>query len=178
MKPTVIGFSGRIKSGKTTVSQAVADVLSLPRASFGDFVRAEAQRRGLDGESRSVLQNLGELLIDQGWLRFCQDVLATVDWQPGNSLVVDGIRHAAAVRTLSRIVDPLPFVLVHVAVDEEIRQHRFQRQEMQSLREAESHSTEADVKDVLPMMADLIVDGAQAVDDLVREILSGIEDCR
>ena len=166
MKQTVIGFSGRIKSGKTTVSQAVADALSCQRASFGDFVRAEATRQGLDAESRSVLQDVGEMLIVQGWPQFCRNVLATADWQPGSSVVVDGIRHAEAVRQLARIVDPIPFVLVHVAVDEEVQQHRIQDEESQNLEDTEFHSTEADVKEVLPMMADLVIDGSHSVDDL------------
>ena len=175
MKRSVIGFSGRIKSGKTTISQAVATALSFPRASFGDYVREEAKRRELDPDSRSILQDLGETLIAQGWSQFCRDVLATVAWQPGSPLVVDGIRHAEAVRELTLIAAPLPFVLVHVAIDEQVRTDRLEDQHLRELAIAELHSTEADARNILPMMADLVVSSAIPLEDSVQEVVEFVQ---
>ena len=44
MKAVGLGFSGPIGSGKSTVSSAVADILGLPRASFGDYISIVLQR--------------------------------------------------------------------------------------------------------------------------------------
>jgi len=121
MTAIVVGFAGAIGSGKTAISTAIAEARNLPRVSFGDFVRAEARRRGLDDTSREVLQGLGEVLIVEGWEAFCAKVLDQAAWQPGQSLVVEGIRHAAAVHTLRAIVAPVPFVLIFLNADEETR---------------------------------------------------------
>ena len=120
MMAAVIGFAGRKKSGKTTISQTVADTLNWPYASFGDFVRHEASRRNLDATSLVVLQDLGEKLIGDGWPEFCRGVLALSEWKPGKSLIIDGIRHAEAVQQLTRIVAPLPFALVYVSTHDEV----------------------------------------------------------
>jgi cytidylate kinase len=175
VKLCVVGFSGRIKSGKTTISEAVAEALQWPRASFGDYVRSVAARRGLDPGSRPVLQDVGESLIAEGWPEFCQAVLGTVNWEPGDSLVVDGIRHAEVVDQLKAMVGPFRLYLFHVQVDEEIRAERVRRSEHEQLRDAEAHSTEADVKAVLPSMADLVVDGANPFNLIVEEILAFLD---
>ena len=177
MKPTVIGFSGRIKSGKTTISQAVAGALQLKRASFGDFVRDVAVYRGLDADCRQVLQQLGESLIAEGWLKFCRDVLQATDWTQGESIVVDGIRHADAVTELSRLAAPMPVVLVHVETDEKTRITRLARKELIEQESIKSHSTERDVREVLPSMAKLVVDGTKPIDVVVEEIAQFIADC-
>lgn len=176
IEPCAIGFSGRISSGKTTVSQAVAEALQWPRASFGDFVRTVASNRGLAVDSREVLQEIGVSLISKGWPEFCRDVLAAAGWQPGSAIVVDGIRHAEAVQHLSEIVAPLPFVLVHVRVDEQVRNERLLRRDGAAVQaEVESHSTEAAVKDILPRMADLTVDASWPMDRIIAEVIAYLE---
>ena len=175
MTPLVVGFSGRISSGKTTISRAVATSLSFPHASFGDCVREEAKRRRLDSDSRSILQDLGQTLIAQGWPQFCSDVLATVAWQPGSSLVVDGIRHVKAVRELTLIASPLRFVLVYVATDEQVLADRLQDPHLRELAIAELHSTETDVRNLLPTMADLVVSSAMPLHDAVQEIVEFVQ---
>jgi dephospho-CoA kinase len=55
VKPVVLTFAGRIASGKSTLSRQIAVTLGWPWASFGDYVRAEATRRGFDPTSRTAL---------------------------------------------------------------------------------------------------------------------------
>jgi hypothetical protein len=86
-------------------------------------------------------------LIDQGWEEFCRAVLMQVHWEPGQPLVIDGIRHTEAVDALRQLVTPS---------------------------EAEEHPIEVQVGTVLPEMADLIVDGARPVEDLLREMVTWI----
>jgi len=50
----------------------------------------------------------------------------------------------------------------------------------QEEQELESHVTEAEVKTILPKMADLLVDGTRPVSDILDQILdwiNGIEGC-
>jgi dephospho-CoA kinase len=95
----IVAFAGRIASGKSAVSKAVAEQYSVDRVSFGDAVRTEARRRGL-GENRTTLQDLGDELILAGWDRFCGLVLEQAHWDGRRSLVVDGVRHDGAVDAL------------------------------------------------------------------------------
>lgn len=122
--PCVLAFAGAIGSGKSTVSAAVASELGWPRASFGDYVRAEARRRGLDASSRDVLQALGETLISEGWDTFCAGVLRQADWRPGTPLVIDGIRHIEAIDTLAKLTAPSSIRLVYLEASEEERRRR------------------------------------------------------
>jgi len=171
-----IGFSGQIGSGKTTVSQTVSQALQWPRASFGDFVRSVAISRGVAVESREILQEIGASLISKGWPEFCRDVLTAVGWERGSSIVVDGIRHAEAVQHLSEIVAPLPFILVHVNIDEQARNVRLLRRDGAAAQvEVESHSTEAAVKTVLPEIANLSVTATQPIDQIMAEIIAYLE---
>jgi dephospho-CoA kinase len=47
MNPAVVGFSGRIASGKSAISKALAADIGCRRVSFGDYVRKVAAERGL-----------------------------------------------------------------------------------------------------------------------------------
>src|SRR5574341_206680 len=96
----------------------------MPRVSFGDHVRAEARRLGLDDSAREVLQAVGEALIGAGWERFCRSVLAQADWTPGRPLVIDGVRHVQAVETLRPLVAPAALRLVYLEVPESVRERR------------------------------------------------------
>jgi hypothetical protein len=74
-------------------------------------------------------------------------------WQPGQSLVVDGIRHAEAVEELKRLVSPSPVLLVFIATSEPARETRLRERnvaESSDLQRIESHSTEVQVQTVLP----------------------------
>jgi adenylate kinase family enzyme len=174
MTPLVLAFSGRIGSGKSTLSSAVALRLAWPYASFGDYIRFAARARGLDQTSRKILQDLGAQLIEDGWESFCRSVLAQADWEPGQPLVIDGVRHAEAVDMLRQLVAPEHVVIVFVAVSDEVRaQHlRARGGNDRPLSHLESHSTEAQVQTALPYLADLRVDGAQPLETLVDEIVA------
>jgi dephospho-CoA kinase len=177
MKPIVLGFAGSIASGKSTLSIEVASSLGWQRVGFGDYVRTVAQRQGL-GESREVLQAVGATLVNQGIEQFCGAVLKQVDWKPGQPLVVDGIRHAEIVSTLRRLVAPSELLLVFVSVNESTRKTRLiergltHREQWQQI---EAHSTEAQVQTVLPGIANLNVDSTQKIEELVKEIVTWVQ---
>ena len=171
MKSTIVTFSGAIGSGKSSVSRAVAENLGWPCASFGDYVRKVASQRGL-GQTRETLQTVGTSLIESGLEEFCRSVLSQVEWSIGQSLIVDGVRHVEALQTLRRITVPSQVLLVHVQMNPSQRKARLQQMEVPSSRldEWEAHSTEVQVAMTLPELADLTIDGARPLKDLIHEV--------
>lgn len=165
----IIGFSGKIKSGKTTVAKAVASELGIAHASFGNYVRSVALQRGLDENDRDVLQVVGTSLIQSGWTDFCIAVLEAANWNEGDSIVVDGIRHERAITTLKEITKPQSFRLVYVEVEDELRFKRLGKDSFDTAK-MDAHSTENEVKSTLKSMADKCVDGSGDVDLIVVEI--------
>jgi dephospho-CoA kinase len=177
MKPIILGFAGSIASGKSTLSNEVASSLGWQRVSFGDYVRTVAQRQEL-GESREVLQAVGASLVKQGMEQFCRAVLAQVDWEPGQPLVIDGIRHAEIVSTLRRLVAPFELLLVFVAVNESTRKARLVERGLTDYKlrqQFEAHSTEAQVQTVLREMADYTADSTKKIEELVKEIVTWVQ---
>ena len=177
MKPIVLGFAGSIASGKSTLSIEVASSLGWQRVGFGDYVRTVAQRQGL-GESREVLQTIGATLVNQGIEQFCSAVLAQVDWETGQPLVVDGIRHSEVVSTLRQLVAPRKLLLVFVIVNESTREARLIERGLthrEQWQQFEAHSTESQVQTVLPGMADLTVDSTQKIEELVKKVVTWIQ---
>jgi dephospho-CoA kinase len=177
MKSTVLGFSGGIASGKSTLSEAVALSLGCPRVSFGGFMRAEAKRRGISTD-REALQALGEELVARDPDGLCRSVLAQTGWIPGGPLVVDGIRHVAIADRVRKIACPSEFRLVHVDTDGVARGARFtaRGEDFSRLAEFDAHSTERDVKRGLPEIADLVVDGNQSIESLIEQVDRWAED--
>ena len=177
MKPFVLAFSGSIGSGKSTLSLSLAQALNWPYVSFGNYVRSVALLRRL-GESREILQEVGESLIQEGWEQFCKSVLAQATWKPGEPLVVDGIRHIEALEMLRLLVVPSELLLIHIMVNELTRQARLDKRspdDYAKMERIEDHSTEVQVKSQLPQIADLIVSGEKPTDDSIREILIWIQ---
>lgn len=170
---SIIGFSGQIGSGKSTISKVVANRLGWPWASFGHFLRQEASRRGLDPSSRQELQALGEELISSGWTDFCRRALESGGWRPGQNLVVDGIRHIEAIKTIEKLTSPLEVKLVYVSLDEETRRTRALSRGMsyENLRLADNHPVEAQVRNLLRERADLTVDGTAPQEECASLII-------
>jgi dephospho-CoA kinase len=173
MSGIVVGIIGKIRSGKSSLSQGLSENLNWPYVSFGDEVRRIAKQRGLE-PSREVLQEIGQDLVYNSAQEFCKAVLAQAEWQPGESLVVDGIRHLEVVEILRELVRPSALRLVYLKTADQIRESRLAaeikgRQDLESI---EHHSTEVQVGTVLPNVADLIVDGASPMNELITEITS------
>jgi len=171
MNPVALGVSGRIGSGKTTLAHALAERLACSHASFGQYVRSVAEGRRLDSEDRRVLQDLGEELIAGGWESFCGAVLQSAGYSDG-SVVVDGIRHTEAIDTMSRILDPLPWRLVAIDIDQGMRSKRLREGgiDMDDVRRAEAHPNEREVDAVL-RRADYTISGDLRIDEAADEVL-------
>ena len=113
IQPAIIAISGPIGSGKTTITALLSQRIGWPHTAYGDLVRAIATRRGLTCD-RHHLQHIGSQLIVGGWDAFTRRVLSQAAWRPGDSLIVDGLRHPGAVTALQRIAAPLPVIVVYL----------------------------------------------------------------
>ena len=176
MTSPVLAVAGVIASGKTTISRHIATALGWPWASFGAYVRGEAQRRGLPND-RLTLQHLGDELIGFGLEPFCYGVLAEAGWQAGLSVVLDGIRHAHVVYTLRALVNPQPLILAFVSIPEDIRAIRLQARgiDLSTQQQYDHHANEADVLTTLPQLADIVLDGSQSLENIISHLVGALK---
>jgi len=175
MSRLVVCFAGGIGSGKSLVSKKVAAALGWPRVSFGDYVRGVARQRGLD-QTRETLQQVGAELVAGNVEDFCRGVLDHAEWSSGESLVVDGIRHLEVMDTLRSMTVPSVVVLVFVDVGRAERKRRVLERAIGdiSFENAERHSTEIQVGGRLREAADIVIDGRQPVDVVVKDAVEFI----
>jgi cytidylate kinase len=174
----VLAFSGKIGSGKSSVSAAVAHVLQLPLVSFGGYVRQQAQLLALE-PTRKQLQDLGESLLQADAQSFCAAVLAQAPSQAAG-LVVDGIRHESVLQILRQLVLPQQLLHIHLTLEEEVRTERVTQRQRETIDEEEqrriiSHPTEVQVVDILPSLADIIIDSVDELDNTVSQVIKQVK---
>jgi len=171
MTPLILCFSGRIGSGKTSVSRRVAETLGAAWTGFGDFVRAVAASRSLDVSSREVLQALGaQLLQDHGAAWFCQQVIARSGWDGRQPLVIDGVRHVDVLNEIGQQLSTHRMVLFYLDLsDQDIPARGI---DASTRRVIEEHSTEHDVLGALRERANLVVSTAQPLDEVVSTVVN------
>jgi cytidylate kinase len=168
-----LAFSGKLGSGKTTVSKLLAERVGARWNSFGNTVKRIAQERGLPME-REALQALGEELVSNSPKAFCQRVISEAEPSSGRGLVLDGLRHTVILKHLQQSLLPSLLIPVFVDVDEPVRLDRIQRRgglSIEDLRRLESHSTEVEVMAALRSLAQLRVNNSGTPGSAVEEIL-------
>jgi dephospho-CoA kinase len=169
---TVLALAGKINSGKSTIGGIYAKVYNCPYVSFGEYVRYITRQRDLP-DIRENWQKIGEELVETDANLFCRAVLAQADWKPGQPLVIDGIRHAKISNLLKEIVAPSRYILTLIEVDEHIRQERLHREGVDQsdlIERIESHSTESQVKTLIPQIADFIINGNEPLPQLIERL--------
>jgi len=164
----VVGFAGKIGSGKTTIAKYAASAFNIRYISFGDYVKRQAFLRGIR-MTRKNLQNLGQLLYEEDEIKFCVDVLNYHKWDGRSSIIIDGIRHLKANTALKKLVAPIPYFLVFIDADDALRKKRVDSKDLPVF---DSHPTEKAVQQNLILAADYIIDGG---DDLSITQLKTIE---
>jgi len=176
MNPFAIAFSGRIKSGKSSLSSEVATHLGWQRVSFGDQARKIAVIQELDPTDRSILQDIGAAQVRTNLRGFCHDVIAQAEgWTRAKGLIIDGLRHLEVGVELADLVSPLPLRIIYIDTIEEVREARIlDANSAQLLNRWDAHSTEMQVPKKLRDVADLIVNGTTSLEDSVRQTLAAI----
>ncbi len=168
----VICFSGSIGSGKTTISSILASALGWKWVSFGEYVRKIARELSI-GYSRRELQYVSDVLIKQGWEIFCRSVLKEVQWNESENLIVDGVRHYEAITTLRDICHPAKVFLIYLSISKAEQYKRVKSKGITShseLLEIEAHPSESQVSSELRKIADMVFDGSQPKNKVVKEI--------
>ena len=102
-----------------------------------------------------------------------------VDWKPGQSIIIDGIRHTSIVDVLQQVVYPSKFYLIFISIDEGLRRQRIKTQraeEMHQEAQIEGHSTEIQTITFLPRLADITIDGNSSLDEASKHILDWLEE--
>ena len=179
MSNNILGFSGSIGSGKSTLSAELAKTLKYKYASFGMYVRKLAVNLGYIDASRSQLQEIGEALVRTEARSFCQSVLQAAEWSQGEGLIIDGIRHLHIWKILHHICAPQKLFLIYILVDENIRRERvISRDRDKEFTSAMRHSTELQVKEILRLKADLLVDGNETVEKNIELISNSLNALR
>jgi cytidylate kinase len=176
--PNVLGFSGRIGSGKSAISKELARLLGWQRVGFGDVLRLVARQRDIP-ESRESLQELGAKSIEEDCQGFCARLLEYADWSQGKPLIIDGIRHLCVLEALKNAVAPSAFHLIYLDVDSKILADRYRhasRGSSQVLEQVEMHSTEREVLVALRDAADLKVDNTISVAHSIKLIMDWMQE--
>lgn len=169
---SIIIFSGLPETGKTTLSRRLALELGCKFVSFGDFVRQEAARQGIVNPTRQDLQDLGQQLVKTSPERFCQRVLESVKFTPGEALVMDGLRHKKVLDVLSQITHNQPIKLIYLTASAEIRRRRCPQDI--DLASVDSHEVESRSETEIKPLADLVIDthnqinAVESISDWVR----------
>lgn len=175
-------LAGRIASGKSTLARCLAERLEGRRVGFGDFVRCEAERAGLNAGDRRVLQELGHSRVEAGPRVFVEKFLAKAGPQAGGPLIVEGVRHLSILAELRREARAraVPCVLIFVETDEIERRRRVLDRGLpwSEAVAVEAHRSEHDVIQALRSQADVVVDGsipaADNVDCIAGRLAAGI----
>ena len=154
MEPVVAALMGSSGSGTSTLARRAASILTWPYASFGAYVRGQAARDGLQG-TRKELQDLGLSLLEDvdG---FCRAVVAQSLWRPGESLIIDGVRHKSVLEALHRIVGYAKVTTIYIHADAKFRKaHLLSRGEIgfDGIDLIDSHKVEWEVVNELPNVA-------------------------
>ena len=165
------GFSGRIGSGKSSISKYIAKKNNMKYISFGNFIRQVAKKRGLR-EERETLQLIGNEMIQKGIYKFCMMVLDYYDWKPNENVIIDGIRHIEIFNELKSIFSPNTILLVYISTDKNILLKRnIDRGIIDNthLQEIENDETELDVKFKLQQISDYTINGSLKIKNAYKE---------
>lgn len=172
-----MAFSGEIGSGKTTLSYALATRLNWKHASFGELLRAEAIKRGIINPSRRELQNLGQTWINKDIKGFGLALLRSVDWSPGEPLVIDGVRHLEMISVLKELTLTDQVRIVFTYTTTAIRKKRQLSRGGCEINDIdESHPVEIQSHSILAKASDLLIDTTLSVCDCVNIIVNWLED--
>ncbi|MBW4472720.1 MAG: nucleoside monophosphate kinase [Stenomitos rutilans HA7619-LM2] len=177
MKPAILTFSGPIASGKSALSNKLAQTFHWSRVSFGDYVRSIADARKIP-KTREVLQAIGTELVTSDVEGFCNTVLEQASWQHGRPLIIDGIRHVDVLKTLQKLVAPMKLYLIFITIDRGVQANRLIKRgtdELLAIQTLELDVTEQQVGTYLRDIADFVVDGSRSVEEATQDIADWLQ---
>jgi cytidylate kinase len=173
----IIAIAGQIGSGKSTLARALASRLNAKLLAFGDYIRARARRQGLDANSRSTLQDLGQRLANDPAI-FVKQALSWIEYSRGDHCIIDGIRHRAVWKEITNINhrtnEDAKLVFLSVTGPERERRLRARGLESDAIATFDNHPSEGDISQYFYEAADLRLDGQQTPAELVEIIVRSL----
>jgi dephospho-CoA kinase len=161
----ILCFSGNIAAGKSTWSSRIADELNVKKGSFGDYLR-----KRLGTNDRDVLKTVGAKLVAESPDDFARSVLEDVGWRPGESMVLEGLRHISVLDALRVVTSPARVLLLFVDASAEDRLQRIrQRGDSSQLKTLDADPTESDVPG-LRAIADIVINHDTKVEEILAKI--------
>lgn len=167
---------GPAASGKSTVGRLLSAKLSRPLISFGAHVRAEAERRGLQSNSREALEKLGAaLILERGHDLFLRDVLSVQGTT--THIILEGVRHVEMLQAVKRTCQGVLSIYLEVPPDVRYRRWlvREQRVDTTAARSAFDGIADATVErnvNELIGQVDQVMDGDRAAPLIAEDIIS------
>jgi uncharacterized protein YprB with RNaseH-like and TPR domain/predicted nuclease with RNAse H fold/dephospho-CoA kinase len=163
----VIGISGHIAAGKTTVARFF-ESNGFHYTRYSMVLAALMQSQGKE-ISRPALQHFGDAIYNERGQRWLGRKLMDTLPKKGN-IVIDGLRFADDYAFLIEMFGPA-FRHVHVETSEQIRKTRFEMREAggMSFQEAELHPVEQHIQ-VLRTLAHEVITNNGTVQDLYSHI--------
>ncbi|MPM90971.1 hypothetical protein SDC9_138095 [bioreactor metagenome] len=123
--PPIICVSGKIASGKTYISKAIAERTIGTRHSTSDYLRYVLSITGIMNPSRKQLQQQGESEIKKGWSLFASSFLNYLSFSSvENITIIDGVRHLEFFHAIKALVYPQKCLLIYLDIPDNIIQQR------------------------------------------------------
>ena len=119
-----------------------------------------------------------ELVSNHGYEGLSEQVIANAKWDGNRDLVIDGIRHVDVLEAIKRNVTPTPVLLIYLQLDSQPElDSRAEHRGITPLSrpKLEAKSTERDVIEALPAVADIVVSAEQPMDQIVLKINALLE---
>ena len=171
MKAAIV-ICGKMGSGKSTVAAFLASKLSVQVVSFGKYIRHIAKRSGRP-TTRSFLQELGDSLYQKkGASGLLQGALEVAGIDQGETVVIDGVRHAEVLAEIRRRAGKS--IAVYLDADQKERYQRRRSQAADALspeefQVLECHAVEAEISD-LGRLCDFVIDASQPLAHLLENL--------
>lgn len=173
MPNLVICVSGKIGSGKTSISKEVSSLINVPYFSTGDFIKEIAAQRGIELVDRKTLQAIGLEYVNRGWNKFSSDFLTYCNWSGTMSLLIDGVRDHNFFLAIREAVNPIRSILVYIESDELVRVKRIEYRDSSYIAEMDSHETESGY-DLIRSNSDIVVENNQSPKCVAKEVVNAI----
>lgn len=163
-------FSGKIASGKTTISTALANYLGINRYTVSDYLKNYADIYYNGNHSRDTLQKIGDIKRKEGYKKFCIDFLTFINYEKDMSFIIDGIRTIEFLEEMKLCLINEKVIHIFIEIDEKLRHERMLKRNAQDQLYYQHHTENYSRK--LMEAADIIVNSNNNVTAIVAYILS------
>lgn len=149
----IIGITGRIHSGKSTLAKLLSNDLGIPIVSFGGYLAQFSAKNNLP-TNRESLQNLGNRRINENVELFVKDVLASAE--NVDVIIVEGIRHNLVFNSLKDIYINSFFIFLDVSFEDRYKRYRSSKDEnknltIQDFEKLDNHSVEQEIDSLMDL---------------------------